>query len=173
MEKRSVCPPFSSPSAGKWARERRQPYEIFLVWPRIQSRHVFSISGTRIRVSRAGRRGHSVSSGLSPVHVARLGRLRRRRARRHGRASHRSGVLGARSHAADEHRSDVVAVGHEDSGAGGFAGGNARDDAERLVSDGDDRSLSVSRPSAPAGGEGELVRRRSLSAASRMVCPTT
>ena len=37
-----------------------------------------------------------------------------RRARRHGRAPDRSGVLVARTHAADEHRSDVVALGDGD-----------------------------------------------------------
>ena len=62
-----------------------------------------------------------VSPGLSPVQLARLGRLGRRRDRRHGRAPDRSRLLGARSRLPDERRDRVDAVrqgvlpdGHDD-----------------------------------------------------------
>ena len=47
---------------------------------------------------------------LSPVQLARLGRLGRRRDRRHGRTPDRSRLLGARPWLADEHRDPVDAV---------------------------------------------------------------
>src|SRR5438132_7213661 len=56
-------------------------------------------------------RSHSISPGVPPIHLARLGGLRRRRARRHGSAPDRSGVLGPRAHAAhersEEHTSEL------------------------------------------------------------------
>ena len=48
---------------------------------------------------------NSVSPGVSPVQLARMGGLRRRRDRRHGCAPHRSGVLGARPNVSDDRSS--------------------------------------------------------------------
>ena len=58
--------------------------------------------------------------------------------------------------------------------AAGFAArARAPTTQQRVVSDGDDRALSVSGGRQSSGGEAELVRRRPLPAASRMACPTT
>ena len=162
----------------QWIRQRRGAEHVNGTLAAAHGRRDPRPAGTALGpLSRTGRRGHSVSPDLSPVQLARLGRLRRRRARRHGRASHRSSVLGARPHAADEHRSDVVAVGHDDdSGADPDApaghAGVAQSQQARVVSDGVDGALPVPGARHAAAGEAELVRRRPLPPRPDG-CPTT
>ena len=83
---------------------------------------------------------------LSPVQLARLGRLGPGRARRHGRAPHRSSVLVAEARVADRHRNQVHAV------------------QRRVVSAGDDDLLRVPGARQHAGRQADVVRRRAHAA---------
>ena len=65
-----------------------------------------AVVGSVPRRRAAGR----VPPDLSPVQLARLGGLGPGRARRHGRAPHRSSVLVAQARDADDHRDDLDAV---------------------------------------------------------------
>ena len=62
---------------------------------------IYSVPDSSRGICSSARRRGRVSPGLSPVQLARLGGLGLRRDRRHGRASDRSPVLGARSRLSD------------------------------------------------------------------------
>ena len=90
-----------------------------------------------------------VSPALSPVQLARLGRLGPGRARRHGRAPHRFSGLGAESRPADGDRDRVDAV------------------QRRLLPERDDDATTSSRAQGTAAGQADVVRRRPDAARSR------
>ena len=111
---------------------------------------------------RASRAGHarlgSVSRGcavcsvpprLPPLQLARLGRLGRGSARRHGRASDRPRDVGARSRISDVGRNGLDAV------------------QQGVVSGGHRRLLRVPGAGQPAAGQADVVRRRSASEETR------
>ena len=99
-------------------------------------------------VPRRRRRRHPVPPGLSPVQLARLGRVGPGGAGRHGRAPDRLPVLGARSRHADRGRNDLDAV------------------QRRLLPQRDDDLLRVRGARQQAGGEDDVVRRRPAAAAA-------
>ena len=102
----------------------------------------------RARVGSVPRRRavRRVSPGLSPVQLARLGRLGLRRDRRHGRAPDGPLDVGARSRLPDDDRNRGDAV------------------QRRLLPERDDDDLRVPRAQREAAGEADVVRRRAEAA---------
>ena len=99
-------------------------------------------------VSRADHEGHPLPPRLSSLQLARLGRLRGQRSRRHGRAPGRPPLLGPRPHLPHHRRSHLHPLGRP-------AG------RPRFLPAGHARALRVPGPRLHAGRRPPLVRRRS------------